>query len=112
MAQPWKFHSLAVAVSSSVQALGAAAVVGEVSAGASALASAEAAGFACFAGLVSAGVLVSASASPFRKNSASLPSMELLKTRKDLPSGPTAISSGTPRRWSTTGDCFASVSQG
>src|ERR1700692_4916865 len=84
MAQPWKFHSLAVAVSSNVHDLGAAL----------------------------GAALVSPSDSPFRKNSASLPSMRLMKTRRDLPAGPTATSSGTPWRGSTTGDCFTSASQG
>src|SRR5579872_2675261 len=129
MAQPWKFHSLAVAVSSKIQGLGGtggtlAGVTALLADDASALTSAtfasgEAGDFVStdFSGCAAADSLffspaVSASVSPFRKNSASLPSMRLMNTRKDLPSGPTATSSGVPWTRSTTGDSFTSLSQG
>src|SRR5579864_7584814 len=111
MAQPWKFHSLAVAVSSKVQV--AVVLAGDTAsvlglADVAALLSGVAAEFVP----IGAALLGSTSVSPFRKNSASLPPMRLLKTRKDLPSGPTATSTGTPRTRSTTGDCLIRVSQG
>src|ERR1700719_925295 len=99
MAQPWKFHSLAVVVSSRIQGLGEGGGAGWVAADASAFASAgfasttlAAASFASTTlesaeGAGFASSLVSPSFSPFRKNSASLPSIRPTKTR-DLSSCP------------------------
>src|SRR5882757_4605891 len=137
MAQPWKFHSLAVVVSSRIHGLagagggvaaaavlaavastlgsdGFAAVgaVGLVSAGASDFAVTGVADLVSVLASVFASGLASPSASSFKKNSASFPSIRLMNTRNDLPSGPTATSSGVPFTRSTTGDCFTSVSQG
>src|SRR5579864_2847562 len=113
MAQPWKFHSLAEVVSRRIQGLDGAGDVALAVAPGSDLPSARLGlgSTGAFVGLTSAfpaetvGVAVfrSSSVSPLRKNSASLPSMELLKMRKDLPSGPTATNNGTPCTRSTIG---------
>src|SRR5579872_1143538 len=117
MAQPWKFHSLAVAVSNSTQGFAweftAVAVVGVIGLDAPALADVMAA-LLCLeseAGTTDAFGADSVG-SFFRKNSVSLPSMRLTKTLNDFPSGPTAIRRGVPCTRSTTGDCFRRLSHG
>src|SRR5438270_195852 len=123
IAQPWKFHSLAVAVSSKIHGLGAvggATGLPVFASSAFAFTSPELAGlvadggsfFDAAGGSVFATAGASASGSPLRKNSASLPSIRLTKTRNDLLSGPTATSSGVPLTRSITGDCFTSASHG